>query len=200
MAEIGERIRIRSVELLSDGWTKLTKTVIDFRRRDGRWDRQTREVYERGEAATVLPCDPDRGTVLLVRQFRLPVYLASRAEDLLETCAGVLDSGEDAETCIRREAEEEMGYRLQDLKRLYTAYTIPGSVTEQMTFFTARYSPADKVSHGGGHAEEGEDIEIVEMSLDDAFAAISDGRIVDAKTILLIQHRILERAGLVPDT
>src|SRR6185312_9104483 len=103
MAETGDRIRIRSVELLSDGWTKLTKTVFDYRRRDGKWDTQTREIYERGDAATVLPYDPDRGTVLLVRQFRLPVYKTSGADSLLEACAGVLDGGEDAETCIRRE-------------------------------------------------------------------------------------------------
>ena len=101
---MSDRVRIRSTELLSDGWTRLKRIVLDYRRRDGRRDTQTREVYERGEAATVLPYDPERGTVLLVRQFRLPVYLASGAEDLLEACAGVLDGDEDAETCIRREA------------------------------------------------------------------------------------------------
>ena len=190
---MSDRIRIRSVELLSDGWTKLKKVVLDYRRRDGRWDTQTREVYERGEAATVLPYDPERGTVLLVRQFRLPVYLASGADSLLEACAGVLDGDEDAETCIRREAEEEMGCRLRDLKRLYSAYTIPGSVTERVTFFTACYTPADRISAGGGHPDEGEDIEVVEMTLDDAFAATRDGRIVDAKTILLIQECVLAK-------
>ena len=115
---MSDRIRIRSVELLSDGWTRLKKVVLDYRRREGGLETQTREVYERGEAATVLPYDPDRGTVLLVRQFRLPVYLASGAETMLEACAGVLDEDEDAETCIRREAEEEMGCRLRNLKRL----------------------------------------------------------------------------------
>jgi nudix-type nucleoside diphosphatase (YffH/AdpP family) len=193
MAEPGDRIRIRSVDLLSDGWTKLKKIVLDYRRRDGGLETQTREVYERGEAATVLPYDPDRGTVLLVRQFRLPVYMTSGAEDMLEACAGVLDSEEDAETCIIREAEEEMGCRLRDLKRLYNAYTIPGSVTERVTFFTARYTPADRISAGGGHPDEGEDIEVVEMALDDAFAATRDGRIIDAKTILLVQECVLER-------
>jgi nudix-type nucleoside diphosphatase (YffH/AdpP family) len=190
---MSDRIRIRSVELLSDGWTKLKKIVLGYRRGDGRWDTQTREVYERAEAATVLPYDPERGTVLLVRQFRLPVYLTSGAETMLEACAGVLDGEEDAETCIRREAEEEMGCRLRDLKRLYSAYTIPGSVTEKVTFFTARYVPADRISAGGGHPDEGEDIEVVEMVLDDAFAATRDGRIVDAKTILLIQECMLAR-------
>ncbi|MDN5926950.1 MAG: NUDIX domain-containing protein [Hyphomicrobiales bacterium] len=190
---MGDRIRIRSVELLSDGWTKLKKIVLDYRRRDGGLDTQTREVYERGEAATVLPYDPERGTVLLVRQFRLPVYLASGAETMLEACAGVVDGEEDAETCIRREAEEEMGCRLRDLKRLYSAYTIPGSVSERVTFFTARYTPDDRISGGGGHPDEGEDIEVVEMALDDAFAATRDGRVVDAKTILLIQECVLAR-------
>jgi nudix-type nucleoside diphosphatase (YffH/AdpP family) len=195
MAGSGDRIRIRSVELLSDGWTKLKKIVLDYRRRDGVLETHTREVYERGEAATVLPYDPARGTVLLVRQFRLPVYLTSEAEDMLEACAGVLDGDEDAETCIRREAEEEMGCRLRDLKRLCEAYTIPGCVTEKVTFFTARYSPADRISAGGGHPHEGEDIEVVEMSLDDAFAATRDGRIADAKTIILVQALMLEQAG-----
>lgn len=193
---MSDRIRVRSVELLSDGWTRLKKIILDYRRRDGGLETQTREVYERGEAATVLPCDPDRGTVLLVRQFRLPVYLASGAETMLEACAGVLDGDEDAETCIRREAEEEMGCRLRDLKRLYSAYTIPGSVTEKVTFFTARYTPADRVSEGGGHPDEGEDIEVVEIGLDDAFAATRDGRIVDVKTILLIHECMLARAEI----
>jgi nudix-type nucleoside diphosphatase (YffH/AdpP family) len=190
---MSDRIRIRSVELLSDGWTKLKKVVLDYRRRDGDWEPQTREVDERGGAATVLPYDPERGTVLLVRQFRLPVYLASGADSLLEACAGVLDGDEDAETCIRREAEEEMGCRLRDLKRLYSAYTIPVSVTERVTFFSARYTPADRISAGGGHPDEGEDIEVVEMTLDDAFAATRDGRIIDAKTILLIQECVLAK-------
>jgi nudix-type nucleoside diphosphatase (YffH/AdpP family) len=190
---MSDRVRIRSVELLSDGWTKLKRIALDYSRGDGRWDSQTSEVYERGEAATVLPYDPERGTVLLVRQFRLPVYLASGAEAMLEACAGVLDGEEDAETCIRREAEEEMGLRMRDLKRLYSAYTRPGSVTEKVTFFTARYTPADRISAGGGHPDEGEDIEVVEMTLDEAFAATRDGRVVDAKTILLIQECMLAR-------
>jgi nudix-type nucleoside diphosphatase (YffH/AdpP family) len=135
--------------------------------------------------------------VLLVRQFRLPVLMTSGADSLLEACAGVLDGDEDAETCIRREAEEEMGCRLHDLQRLYSAYTIPGSVTERVTFFTARYTPADRISAGGGHPDEGEDIEVVEMTLDDAFAATRDGRIVDAKTILLVQEYILQRGKQV---
>ena len=193
---MSDRIRIRSAELLSDGWTKLRKIVLDYRRRDGVLETQTREVYERGEAATVLPYDPDRGTVLLVRQFRLPVYLIGKAEDMLEACAGVLDGDEDAETCIRREAEEEMGCRLHDLRRLYSAYTIPGCVTERVTFFAASYAPADRISAGGGHPHEGEDIEVVEMALDEAFAATRDGRIIDAKTIILVQALMLEESGV----
>ena len=140
---MSDRVRIRSVELLSDGWTKLKKIVLDYRRRDGHWDTQTREVYERGEAATVLPYDPERGTVLLVRQFRLPVYLASGVEAMLEACAGVLDGDEDPETCIRREAEEEMGCRLHDLTRLYSAYTIPGCVTDVRMRISGRHARDD---------------------------------------------------------
>ena len=115
---------------------------------------------------------------------------------MLEACDGVLDEDEDAETCIRREAEEEMGCRLRNLKRLCAAYTIPGCVTEKVTFFTARYSPADRISAGGGHPGEGEDIEVVEMGLGDAFAATRDGRIIDAKTIVLVQALMLEESGV----
>lgn len=186
------RIRIRSVETLSDQWTPLTKTVFDYLRSDGHWETQTRETYERGDGAAVLPYDPACGTVLLVRQFRFPAYAAGHPEPLLEACAGVLD-GDDPETCIRREAEEELGYRLHDLRLLYRPFMTPGSVTERLACFAARYTPADKVSDGGGRPGEGEDIEVIEISLDEAYAAIHDGRIVDAKTILLVQECVLER-------
>jgi nudix-type nucleoside diphosphatase (YffH/AdpP family) len=195
---MSDRIRIKSVETLSDQWTQLTKTVFDYRRNDGRWETQTRETYERSDGAAVLPYDPERGTVLLVRQFRFPAYVAGHPEPLLEACAGVLD-GDDPETCIRREAEEELGYRLHDLRLLYRPFMTPGSVTERLACFAARYSPADRIADGGGRADEGEDIETVEMSLYDALAAVRDGRIVDAKTIMLVQHLALEGGGRRPD-
>ena len=186
-----DRIKIRSVEILSDEWATLKKTVFDYQRRDGRWETQVRQTYDRGDGAVILPYDPARGTVLLARQFRYPCYVTGHTEPLLEACAGLLDA-DAPEDCIRREAEEELGYRLTRVRHLFTSYMSPGSVTERLYFFDCEYSPADRVSAGGGHAAEGEDIEVVEMTLDDAVASIRDGRIVDAKTIMLIQNRALQ--------
>lgn len=182
-----DRIRILSQEILSDDWAILKKTTFDYRRRDGVWETQVRQTYDRGDGAAILPFDPDRGTVLLVKQFRWPAFVTGHKEPLIEVCAGLLDKN-DAETCIRKEAEEELGYRLDNVKLLFTPYMSPGSVTERLWLFAARYSPADRISEGGGAPDEGEDIEVLEMSVDDALAAISDGRIIDAKTILLLQH------------
>jgi nudix-type nucleoside diphosphatase (YffH/AdpP family) len=182
-----DRIRIRSEEVLSDDWAVLKKTVLDYRRRDGQWETQIRQTYDRGDGAVILPYDPGRSTVLLVRQFRYPAYVTGHREPLIEACAGLLDEN-DPETAIRKEAEEELGYRLNRIERLFSPYMSPGSVTERLWFFVARYSPADRISAGGGAPEEGEDIEVLEMPLDEALAGIADGRIVDAKTIILIQH------------
>lgn len=190
-----DRIRIRSVEVLSDDWAVLKKTTFDYRRSDGVWETQVRQTYDRGDGAAILPYDRARGTILLVRQFRYPAYVTGHREPLIEACAGLLDE-DDPEACIRREAEEELGYRMRDVHRLYACYMSPGSVTERLWLFVADYSPSDRVSDGGGHPDEGEDIEVIEMGLDEALSAIADGRIVDGKTIILIQHLALRRAGL----
>lgn len=187
-----DRVRIKSVTVLSDNWGVLKKITLDYLRSDGVWEPQTRETYDRGHGATILPIDPARDTVLLVRQFRFPAYVEGHAEPLLEACAGLLDS-DDPETCARREAEEELGYRLRDLEQVFMPFMSPGSVTERLACFTACYSVEDRISDGGGHPDEGEDIEVVEMPLDEAFKAIRDGRIVDAKTIMLVQHLMLAR-------
>ncbi|MET0940248.1 MAG: NUDIX domain-containing protein [Mesorhizobium sp.] len=189
-----DRVRIKSVEVLSDDWAVLKKTVLDYRRRDGSWETQIRQTYDRGDGAVILPYDPERGTVLLVKQFRFPAYVTGHEEPLIEACAGLIDE-DDPETAIRREAEEELGYRLRHVKHLYTSYMSPGSLTERLSFFTADYSPGDRISDGGGHPDEGEDIEVLEITLDETLAAIRDGRIVDAKTIMLIQHLKLEEAA-----
>lgn len=191
------RIRIQSVETLSDDWGLLKKTTFEYQARNGRWETQSRETYDRGDGAVILPYDAARGTVLLAKQFRFPAYAMGHHEPLLEACAGLLDA-DDPETAIRREAEEELGYRLRDVKHLYTPFMSPGSLTEKLSFFTAGYTPADRISAGGGHVDEGEDIEVVEMPLDDALAAMFDGRIIDAKTIMLLQHLKLQLAGLLP--
>lgn len=182
-----DRIKIRSVEILSDDWATLKKTVFDYRRRDGTWETQIRQTYDRGDGAVILPLDRARSTVLLVRQFRYPAYVTGHAEPLIEACAGLLDA-DDPETCICKEAEEELGYRLRDVRRLYSPYMSPGSVTERLSFFVADYTPGDRISDGGGSPAEGEDIEVLEMTLDAALAAVAAGQIIDAKTIMLIQH------------
>ena len=182
-----EPIRIRAVEVLSDDWAELKKTTLEYRRRDGTWETQVRQTYDRGDGAAVLPYDPDRGTVLLIRQFRYPTYVNGHPYPMIEVCAGKLDA-DDPETCIRKEAEEELGYRLGELDRPFYIFMSPGSVTERLALFVARYSPGDRVSEGGGDPREGEDIEILELPLKQAMAMVEQGEIIDAKTIILLQH------------
>jgi nudix-type nucleoside diphosphatase (YffH/AdpP family) len=184
---IDEPIQIRSVEVLSDDWAVLKKVTFDYRRRDGSLERQVRQTYDRGNGAVILPYDPERGTVLLVRQFRLPAYVSGHVEPLIEACAGLLDK-DDPETCIRREAEEELGYRLRDTEPVFHIFMSPGSVTERLMFFVARYSPEDRIGLGGGDAHEGEDIEVLEITLDEALVMVDQGKIIDGKTIMLLQH------------
>jgi nudix-type nucleoside diphosphatase (YffH/AdpP family) len=184
---IDEPIQIRSVEVLSDDWAVLKKVTFDYRRRDGSLERQVRQTYDRGNGAAILPYDPERGTVLLVRQFRLPAYVSGHVEPLIEACAGLLDK-DDPEACIRREAEEELGYRLRDTEPVFHIFMSPGSVTERLMFFVARYSPEDRIGLGGGDAHEGEDIEVLEITLDEALGMIDQGKIIDGKTIMLLQH------------
>jgi nudix-type nucleoside diphosphatase (YffH/AdpP family) len=193
MADDGP-IRIRKTEVLADDWARLTKYTIDYRRRDGRWETQIRQVYDRGHGAAILPYDPARRTVLLVRQFRMPAYVTGHPEPLIEVCAGLLDE-HDPETAIAKEAEEELGYRLKNARRVFAPYMSPGSVSERLYHFIAEYSPADRISKGGGSAHEGEDIEVLELGIDEALAMTEDGRIIDAKTILLLQYVRLK--GLV---
>ena len=158
-------IRDLKSTILSDEWATLKRHEFELKRRDGVWEPQIRQSYDRGHAAVILPYDPSRKTVLLVRQFRLPVHLQGDDSLLIEACAGLLD-GDDPETCIRKEAQEELGYRLGRVTRLYDIYMSPGSVTERLSFFTANYTPSDRISDGGGNAHEGEDIEVLEMLLD----------------------------------
>jgi nudix-type nucleoside diphosphatase (YffH/AdpP family) len=191
MAE-NEPIRIRKSEILSDEWARLTKYTIDYRRRDGRWETQIRQVYDRGHGAAILPYDPLRRTVLLVRQFRMPAYVTGHPEPLIEVCAGLLDE-HDPETAIAKEAEEELGYRFRNIRRVFAPYMSPGSVSERLYHFIAEYSPADRISKGGGAAHEGEDIEVLELQIDEALAMTEDDRIIDAKTILLLQYVRLKK-------
>ena len=182
-----QRIRNINETVLSDDWAVLTKYTYEYQRLDGRWETQIRQVYDRGDGATILPYDATRGTILLIRQLRFPAFMTGYEKPLIEACAGVLDD-DDPETCVRREAEEELGYRLHDITRLYGPYMSPGSVSERVWFFTASYTADDHVYAGGGKPSEGEDIETLEMPLDEAYAMVTAGDIIDAKTIMLIQH------------
>lgn len=189
-------VRILEEKLLADDWATLTKYTIDYRRRDGGRETQIRQVYDRGNGACILPHDPDRGTVLLVRQFRMPVWVETGGgpSRLIEACAGLLDDLE-PEAAIRREAEEELGYRLGAINRVLDVYMSPGSVSERLAFFTARYSPADRAFKGGGKEDEGEDIEVLEPTLDEALDMVRTGEIADAKTIILLWHLKLYGLG-----
>lgn len=183
-----ENVRIRSVEVLSDDWYVLKKTTFDFRRRDGAWQTQSRETYDRGNGATILLYNREHRTVVLTRQFRYPAYVNGCTDGMLiEACAGLLDQ-EDPETCIRREAEEETGYHLEPVSKLFEAYMSPGSVTEKLYFFAAEYEPGSKGTRGGGEASEGEDIEVLEMTLEEAMQKVTSAEIQDGKTILLLQY------------
>ncbi|HEY7890455.1 MAG TPA: NUDIX domain-containing protein [Steroidobacteraceae bacterium] len=190
----GDRIRFVSDQVLSDDWYLLRKVTFDYRRRDGLWQRQSREVYDRGNGAVILLVHIDRRTVLLTRQFRMPAHLNGCRDGLLiEACAGLLD-GEDPAACIRREAEEETGLRVRAPRQVFAAYMSPGSVTERLHFFVAEYEDRDRVSMGGGEADEGEEIETIELPLDEAMRMIDSGAIQDGKTIMLLQHA--HRLGL----
>src|SRR5579875_660309 len=182
---------VRDVELTSAGWHVLRRTTFDYRRSDQTWMRQQRETYDRGNGATILLYDLRRGTVLLTRQFRYPAYVNDHPDGmLLETAAGLLD-GDDPETAIRREAAEELGVRVGPLTHVFDVYMSPGSVTERLHFYAAPYSPGDRTGDHGGVADEGEDIEILELPIGEALAMIGDGRIADGKTIMLLQWAAL---------
>ena len=181
-----DRVRVREVRVLSDDWCVLRKTTFDYQRRDGTWQTLSRETYDRGNGAVLLPYDPSRGTVLLTRQFRYPAYVNGHPEPLIEAVAGLLDE-RSPEEAIRHEAEEEAGCRIARPRRVFEAFMSPGSVTERLVLFVAEYNAADRVAAGGGVQAEGEDIEVLEPTLDEALAMIEDGRIVDAKTIMLLQ-------------
>ena len=190
-----EHVKLLEVQVLSDNWYVLRKVTCSLRRRDGQWQTMSREAYDRGNGAALLLFDPRRSTVVLTRQFRLPAFLNGCADGLLiETCAGLLD-GDDPETCIRREAEEETGYRVRQPRKVFEAYMSPGSVTEKLHLFVAEYEPGDRIRSGGGLEGEGEDIEVIEMPLAEAMAGIANGTIQDGKTIMLLQHVALGLLG-----
>ncbi|HDR2706297.1 TPA: NUDIX domain-containing protein [Enterobacter mori] len=184
-------IRIIESETLSDNWYILKKFTFNKRRRDGEWQRQSREVYDRGNGATILLYNRDKKTIILTRQFRFPVFINGHEGDLIEAAAGLLDNM-DPESRIKAEAEEETGFTVSRVEKIFEAYMSPGSVTEKLYFYLAEYHSQDQTGKGGGIKSEGEDIDVLEVTLDEALHGIETGQIVDGKTIMLIYHIALK--------
>jgi nudix-type nucleoside diphosphatase (YffH/AdpP family) len=187
-----ERIRITEIRTLSDDWYLLKKTTFDFQRKDGTWQTLSRETYDRGNGAVVLLVNTSRRKVILTRQFRFPAFVNGSGDGmLLEACAGLLDE-QDAVSAILRETEEETGYRIRSVHQIFDAFMSPGSVTERLHFFVAHYDPESRPSDGGGAASEGEEIEVIELGLDEAWKMMDRGEIRDGKTIILLQYAKLQ--------
>ncbi len=194
---VADRIRVQNVEVLSNDWYVLKKTTFQFRRSDGIWQTMSRETYDRGNGATILLYDPAQRTVILTRQFRYPAFVNGHDDLLVEAPAGLLDHATPEER-IRSEAEEETGFRVRDVRKIFESFMSPGSVTEKLHFFVGPYTQDDRVSDGGGNEAEGEDIEVLEVRIDAALNMIETGVIQDGKTIMLLQYaalRLLAPAG-----
>lgn len=187
-----DRVRIVETTVLSNDWYVLKKITFDFLRRDGRWQRQSRETYDRGNGATILLHNPATGNIVLTRQFRMPAFANGHDGMLIEAAAGLLDSATPEER-IRAEAEEETGYRVRNIRKVFEAFMSPGSVTEKLHFYVGEYDASMRVSEGGGLEQEGEDVEVLEMPLRTALEHVERGHIVDGKTIMLLQHLALEQ-------
>ncbi|TNE72002.1 GDP-mannose pyrophosphatase NudK [bacterium] len=183
-----ENVKILDTKVLSDNWYILRKITYEYTKKDGSKLTQSREAYDRGNGATILLYNKDQRTVILTRQFRLPTYVnGNETGMLIETCAGLLDR-DNAEDCIKRETEEETGYKISEVRKVFEAYMSPGSVTEILYFFIAEYEKEMKVNEGGGLEHEQENIEVLELSIDDAMHMIETGEIKDGKTIMLLQY------------
>jgi len=183
-----DKVKILKTEILSDNWYILRKLTYEYFKKDGSRQVQIREVYDRGNGATILLYNRKLKTVILTRQFRLPTFVNGNKNGMLiEACAGLLDK-DNAEDCIKRETEEETGYKVTDVKKVFEAYMSPGSVTEILYFFIAEYSKEMKVTEGGGVDHEEENIEVLEVTFDAAMKMMETGEIKDAKTIMLLQH------------
>lgn len=188
---VADRVRVREVTLLSDHWSVLKTTRFDFLRRDGQWQSQQRETYDRGNGAAILLYNLARRSVVLTRQFRYPTFVNGHDELMIEVPAGVLDAAS-PEDCIRAEAEQEAGYRVRTPRQVFEVFMSPGSVTERLHLFIAEYDATDRIGAGGGLHAEGEDLEVFELGFDEAMAMVARGEIIDAKTILLLQHAALQ--------
>ncbi len=186
------RIRNMKRELLSDNWYTLEKVSFEYLRDDGVWEQQTREAYDRGNGAAILLYNARKNTVVLTRQFRMPTYVNGNEDGMMvEVCAGLLEKG-NAEETIKMEVEEETGYKIEKVQKVFEAYMSPGSVTEILYFFIGQYEESMKVSDGGGADDETENIEVLEIPFPKALEMMKNGEIRDAKTIMLLQYAQLQ--------
>ncbi len=192
---MNERVKITNTEILSNNWYTLRKITYDFQRKDGQWVTQNREAYDRGNGSTILLYNKKQKTIILTRQFRLPTFVNGNPSGMLiEACAGLLDL-DNPEDCIKRETEEETGYKVSSVKKIFEAYMSPGSVTEVLYFFIAEYEKSMKVSAGGG-VDEHEDIDVLELDFEKAYGMIETQEIKDGKTIMLLQYAKLNNLFL----
>jgi GDP-mannose pyrophosphatase NudK len=184
---MNNKIRNIQTEILSNNWYTLRKVSFDFLQKNGTWQNQSREAYDRGNGAVILLYNDESKTVILTRQFRMPTYLNGNPDGMMiEACAGLLDA-DNPEDCIRKETQEETGYKIEEVERIFEAYMSPGSVTEILYFFVAKYSKNQKVNDGGG-VEEEEEIDVLQLDFKNAINMIKTGEIKDAKTIMLLQY------------
>lgn len=181
-------VSIEKTEILSDNWYTLKKVTFTIKKENGDTETQSREAYDRGNGAVVLLYNTHSKNVILTKQFRLPTYINGNPTGMLiEACAGLLDN-DNPEDCVKREAEEETGYKISKVEKIFEAYMSPGSVTEILHFFIAEYSDNMKINEGGGLEDEGENIEVLQLPFDETLSMIDNGEIKDAKTIMLLQH------------
>ncbi|PKA99886.1 nudix-type nucleoside diphosphatase (YffH/AdpP family) [Flavobacteriaceae bacterium MAR_2009_75] len=187
------RIRNIKKKLLSDNWYTLHKFSFEYQKDDGSWEEQHREAYDRGNGAAILLYNKKKGTVVLTKQFRMPTYVNGNDNGMMiEVCAGLLD-GLNPEECIKKEVEEETGYQIDKVRKVFESYMSPGSVTEILHFFVGEYEEKMKVNDGGGAEDETENIEVLELDFHTAFDMIHTGQIKDAKSIMLLQHAKVNR-------
>ena len=183
-----DKIKILKTDILSDNWYTLKKVTYEYAKKDGTINVQSREAYDRGNGATILLYNKASNNVILTRQFRLPTFInGNKSGFMIEACAGLLDK-DNPEDCIKRETEEETGYKVKEVHKIFEAYMSPGSVTEILHFFVDEYSQQMKVNEGGGAEHEEENIEVLELNFDQALGMITTGEIKDAKTIMLLQY------------
>lgn len=190
---MNDKVRNLQTEILSDNWYTLKKISYEILKDDGSWVKETREAYDRGNGATIMLYNKEQKTIILTRQFRLPTYInGNESGFLIEACAGLLDN-DNPEDCIRKEVQEETGYTVKDVQKVFEAYMSPGSVTEILHFFIAEYAKSMKTSIGGGLEDEQESVEVIELPFEQALQMMQRGEIRDAKTIMLLQFLQIQK-------